>query len=234
MFCFSTLSSPGACLCTRVDSLWVVVKQIVDILLFTYLIQWTGECGESEIYYNVVHKPHRLWSSSFKSLKFGMYILGDYRSSLKATDWPVGLPLPAQCVCHCLSGLSSGFYRAGGGRPSKHETLTWCWASRVLANINPALVQSIALVYATQAHYWPGISSMPGHCMRNKNEQLTGIRSVSAVVLAAAVCTARPACYWTQPSKHEMLNQGWFDAGPAAQTVGQHWTSIGLASHVCW
>ena len=31
---------------------------------------------------------------------------------------------------------------------------------------------------------------------------------------------------WTQPSKHEALSQCWFDAGPASQTVGQHWTSI--------
>ena len=31
---------------------------------------------------------------------------------------------------------------------------------------------------------------------------------------------------WTQPSKHEALNQCWIDAGPASQTVGQHWTSI--------
>ena len=27
-------------------------------------------------------------------------------------------------------------------------------------------------------------------------------------------------------SKHEALNQCWFDAGPASQTVGQHWTRI--------
>ena len=27
---------------------------------------------------------------------------------------------------------------------------------------------------------------------------------------------------WTQPSKHEALNQCWFDAGLASQTVGQH------------
>ena len=31
---------------------------------------------------------------------------------------------------------------------------------------------------------------------------------------------------WTQPSKHEALNQCWFDARPASQMVGQQWTSI--------
>ena len=45
-----------------------------------------------------------------------------------------------------------------------------------------------------------------------------------------AVHTARPACYLTQPSKHEALNQCWIDARPVSQTVGQHWTSIGSTS----
>ena len=36
----------------------------------------------------------------------------------------------------------------------------------------------------------------------------------------------KPHCV-SQPSKHEALNQCWFDAGQASQTVGQHWTSIG-------
>ena len=29
-----------------------------------------------------------------------------------------------------------------------------------------------------------------------------------------------------QPSKHEALNQCWFDPGEGSQTVGQHWASI--------
>ena len=33
-------------------------------------------------------------------------------------------------------------------------------------------------------------------------------------------------CVWTQPSKHEAMNQCWFDSGPVSQT-GQHWTSFG-------
>ena len=35
---------------------------------------------------------------------------------------------------------------------------------------------------------------------------------------------------WSQPSKHEALNQCWFDAGPVSQTVSQHWISIGSTS----
>ena len=59
-------------------------------------------------------------------------------------------------------------------------------------------------------------------------QHLTDIESVSA-------CNRRQQfhyqtiCYWTQPSKHEALNQCWFDAGSASQTVGQHWTSNGPA-----
>ena len=37
-----------------------------------------------------------------------------------------------------------------------------------------------------------------------------------------------------QPSKHEALNQCWFDVGPASPTVKQNWTSIGSTSRVCW
>ena len=35
--------------------------------------------------------------------------------------------------------------------------------------------------------------------------------------------------YWelnAAPSKHEALNQCWFDAGPASQMVGQHWVNV--------
>ena len=34
------------------------------------------------------------------------------------------------------------------------------------------------------------------------------------------------------PSKHEALNQCWFDAGPASQTVGQHWVNVVFAGSV--
>ena len=36
------------------------------------------------------------------------------------------------------------------------------------------------------------------------------------------------------PSKHETLNQCWFNVGPPSTTSAQHWTNIGLMSHVCW
>ena len=36
------------------------------------------------------------------------------------------------------------------------------------------------------------------------------------------------------PSKHDALNQCWFDDGPASQMVGQHWASIGSSFRVCW
>ena len=33
-------------------------------------------------------------------------------------------------------------------------------------------------------------------------------------------------------SKHEAFNQCWFDAGPASQTVGQHWVNVVFAGSV--
>ena len=47
--------------------------------------------------------------------------------------WPLCRRHRFTSVCSvCLSRsvrLSSGFYRGGGGRPSKQETLTQCWAN---------------------------------------------------------------------------------------------------------
>ena len=45
-------------------------------------------------------------------------------------------------------------------------------------------------------------------------------------------------CLTPQPSKHEALNQCWFYAGPASQTVGQNWVNdsclLGvLPGHIC-
>ena len=34
------------------------------------------------------------------------------------------------------------------------------------------------------------------------------------------------------PSKHEALNQCWFDAGSASQAVGQHWVNVVFAGSV--
>ena len=48
-----------------------------------------------------------------------------------------------------------------------------------------------------------------------------------------AVSTTRPACYWTQPSKHEALNQCWLMLGQH----GRQLASIGTTSGqrlVCW
>ena len=94
--------------------------------------------------------------------------------------------------------------------------------------------------------YWPGPATLAQH--------LTDIGSVSVCNRRQTSCYSKQAqnicitfvqrrpnvfdalykfytnalCFlgWTQPSKHEALNQCWFDAGPASQTVGQHWTSI--------
>ena len=100
---------------------------------------------------------------------------------------------------------------------------------RQWANINPALVQSIMPV--------------PTACRYCQHEVLTRAKWILAstsdagptfnrlcvgvgLYLPPAVSTTTPACYWTQLA----LNQCWFDTGPASQTVGQHWTSIGSTS----
>ena len=84
---------------------------------------------------------------------------------------------------------------------------------------------AVSIVQAEAAHTrrWPNAGLMLVNRLRRWG--LYSLRTVS---------TTRPACYWTQPSKHEALNQCWFDAGPAWQTVGQHWNSIGSTSSVCW
>ena len=48
----------------------------------------------------------------------------------------------------------------------------------------------------------------------------------------------RLALPYPQPRKHEALNQCWIYAGPASQTVGQNWISIGcllgeMTGHIC-
>ena len=89
------------------------------------------------------------------------------------------------------------------------------------ANSNPAFIQSIVWVLQpawsrptdygcmdTSQHrrLWPNIYQTLGGCQ-----------------------LALPD---PQPSKHEALNQCWFYAGPASQTVGQNWTSIRSTSRV--
>ena len=55
---------------------------------------------------------------------------------------------------------------------------------------------------------------------------LPSIGSVSVLVLATSSKHYQTSYYWTQPSKHEALNQCWFDVAPASLTVGQQWASI--------
>ena len=93
---------------------------------------------------------------------------------------------------------------------------------RLRANINPAFVQSIVGYYS---HHEVGLLTKVEWILASNvrlAQHLTDIGSVSA-------CTARP-----HPSKHEALNQCWFYAGPAWQTLGQNWTSIESTSRVCW
>ena len=54
------------------------------------------------------------------------------------------------------------------------------------------------------------------------------------LVIAMSSKHHQSSCYCTQPSKHEALNQCWFNVGPASQTVGQQWPSIGSIYCVCW
>ena len=73
----------------------------------------------------------------------------------------IGLPLSAQCVCPVSVRMSSGFSRADGDRPSKHKTLTHCWA-----NVGPpstTLAQYWANVVdaePTLAQYWATMSCL--------------------------------------------------------------------------
>ena len=82
------------------------------------------------------------------------------------------------------------------------------------ANINPALVQSIVTV--------------PPVCMHPQHEVL--IRTECLLASKCFVFTGLNAA--SSPSKHEALNQCWFDAGPALQTVGQHWVNVVFAGSV--
>ena len=101
----------------------------------------------------------------------------------------------------------------------------WPNLSPVLVTVscleNPALVQSIVPVLMTVQRAW----STDSVWMDTFNRHWGGVGLYSP----QAVCTADP-----RPSKHEALNQCWFKAGPASQTVGQNWTSIGSTSRVWW
>ena len=94
--------------------------------------------------------------------------------------------------------------------------------------------------------YWPAPATLAPHltdigsvsaCNRRQTScfsQQTQNICITFVQRRPNVFDALYKCYtnvlcllgWTQTSKHEALNQCWFDAGPASQTVGQHWTSI--------
>ena len=57
--------------------------------------------------------------------------------------------------------LSSGFYRAGRGLPTKHETLTQCWA-----DVGPPSTSLSQLKASSRYNlYATCISPMPGHCV---------------------------------------------------------------------
>ena len=69
---------------------------------------------------------------------------------------------------------------------------------------------------------WPNIYHTLGRCR---------------FVNAASNKHYQTSCYLTQPSKHEALNQCWFDAGPASQMVSQHCINVScllgvLTSHI--
>ena len=101
--------------------------------------------------------------------------------------------------------------------------------------------------------YWPAPATLAQHltyigsvsvCNRRRTSyysQQTQNICITFVQRRPNVFDALYKCYtnvlcllgWTQPSKHEALNQCWFDAGPASQTVGQHCTSI-CSGRVCW
>ena len=95
------------------------------------------------------------------------------------------------------------------------------------ANINPALDQRIVPLPECMKYwlglnrYWPAPATLAQHS--------TDIGSVSACTRRQQYVLPDP-----QPSKHEALNQCWFDAGPVSQMVSQNWTSIGSTSRVCW
>ena len=40
--------------------------------------------------------------------------------------------------------------------------------------------------------------------------------------------------WYTDPSKHEASTQCWLNIGPPSASLGQHKTSIGLTTHICW
>ena len=91
--------------------------------------------------------------------------------------------------------------------------------------------------------YWPAPETLAQHlsnigsvsaCIRRQTScysQQTQNICITLVQRRLNVFDALYKCYtnalcllgWTQPSKHEALNQCWFDAGLA---VSQHWTSI--------
>ena len=73
------------------------------------------------------------------------------------------------------------------------------------------------------------VQSIEGYYIQHEMGLLTTVEWILA-------CTgdAGPTFTDPQPSKHEALNQCWFYAGPASQTVGQNWPSIGSTSFVCW
>ena len=94
------------------------------------------------------------------------------------------------------------------------------------ANINPAFVQSCPKHPGVLQPAWSrptdyGWMDTSQHRRRWPNIYQTLAR-------------CRLALPDPQPSKHKALNQCWFYAGPASQTVGHNWTSIGSTSRVCW
>ena len=91
------------------------------------------------------------------------------------------------------------------------------------ANINPAFAQSIEQVlqpaWSRPTDYGWMDTSQLRRCWPNNYQTLGRWR----------LPLPDP-----QHSKHELLNQCWFYAGLASQTVGQNWPSIGSTSRVWW
>ena len=97
------------------------------------------------------------------------------------------------------------------------------------ANINPALIQSIVPVPPACQYRQHEVLTIWLNGYWTLAQHLTVIGSVSACARHQQYALPDP-----QPSKHEALNQCWFDACPASQTGGQKWTSIGSTSRVSW
>ena len=136
----------------------------------------------------------------------------------------------------CLCVLSHSFLLAlsisSSVQAVKHDTLTQCWVS--VGPPSTTLNQhkrSIGLPCRDQLLFPPN------------TEHLYNMCTTSAQRLRRW-CNNCPTCtnviqmfcvYWVERSKrskHEALNQCWFEAEPVLQTVGQNWVNVVFAGCV--